>query len=165
MMEMLVTFQMTIRPVLGALAAVAALGLSPAMAQTEFRGGGFLSDFSSQCNAAGWSGTSQVVVRFRPAGASGNHATENRMSLFFDSYTMFFGYSNSAIGSYANATSAGMIGASFSSQTSPAVQVRRQNPPASTTFNASELHLVVDINNFDQTANCSVRANLWLYRR
>jgi hypothetical protein len=60
-------------------------GLVPAMtasAVTDFRGGGFLTDFTN-CGDSGWSGTQIVRVRAQPAGLIGNSADFTRLSMTF----------------------------------------------------------------------------------
>jgi hypothetical protein len=141
------------------------LGIAPAAAQTEFRGGGFVSDFSNACAAEGWGGANQIVARFRPAGEPGNSTTSNLLNLFFDSYAMHFAYPTGAPNTWLTTTAAAAIGSGFGVQTNPRPQVRILPPPTGTTFSADERHLVVEINHFSFVSNCRARVNLWLFRR
>lgn len=151
---------------LRALAAAVALCLAtPAVAQTEFRGGGFVSDFTQPCTADGWQGANQIIARYRPAGATGNPADSAVLNLFFDSYTMHFAFPPAAAGTWSTATQATTIGGTFGTQTSPMPSLRLQTPPSGTTISGQELHLIADINNFSYVLNCQVRVNLWLFQR
>lgn len=150
--------------VAGALAAALALA-APAAAQTEFRGGGFVSDFTSPCAPDGWSAPNQIVARFRPAGQPGNNPTSNTLNLFFDSFTMHFAYPDGAQNTWLTTTSAASIGGSFGLQTNPQPQIRLLAPPTGTTPNPGEVHLLAEINHFAFLQDCQARVNLWLYRR
>src|SRR5690606_28060755 len=55
---------------LSLMAGVASAGA--AGAATEWRGGGFLTDFTN-CEASGWTGTQIIRARVRPSGLPGNH--------------------------------------------------------------------------------------------
>lgn len=147
-----------------ALAAALALA-APAAAQTEFRGGGFVSDFTSPCATDGWTTPNQIVARFRPAGQPGNSPTSNTLNLFFDSFTLHFAYPNGAQDIWLTTTSAATVGGAFGLQTDPQPQVRLLAPPSNTTPNPGEVHLVAEINHFAAVQNCQARVNLWLYQR
>lgn len=45
---------------------------SPAASMTQFFGGGFMSDFTPQCAAEGWSGIRMITARYRPSGLPRN---------------------------------------------------------------------------------------------
>jgi hypothetical protein len=152
------------RIVAGAFAALV-LG-SPVAAQTEFRGGGFLTDFSAPCATDGWSGTVQVVARVRPSGAPGNSATETIMNLFLDSFTMHYRFPNPATpGGVSVATSYASIGGGFGTNPSPMPTVRLLPDPVGTVFSASERHGIAEFENFAGVPNCSARLNVWAHIR
>lgn len=149
---------------LGAAALTLGAFAAPAMAQAEFHGGGFLSNFSSACAADGWSGVQQVVVRLRPANEGGN-PNQNVANLFMDSYTLHYRFPAVNPNTWVDVTEATSIGGSFSTQTSPRPRIRVLPVPSNTTFNANERQVIAEIDNFSYLANCSVRVNLWLHRR
>lgn len=66
----------------GGFAAVLAAS-SPAMAITEYLGGGFIT-VSDSCAAYGWTGSHQVVVRLEPQGEAGNARHETQMALLMN---------------------------------------------------------------------------------
>jgi len=150
-------------------AALAALMLSaaPALAQsTEFRGGGFLSDFTQQCATDGWTGTVQVVARMRPAGLSGNSPTLNILNLFIGNYALHMRYPTAAVGTASTADQWAGIGGGFGVNGTPMPQVRLIASPAGTVFNAAtERHMLAEILNFAGVANCTARLNVWLHVR
>ena len=146
-------------------ALVLALGAGAAAAQTEFRGGGFLTDFTTACQPNGWTGTSQLTARMRPAGLAGNNATNTNLSLFFDTFTYHAQFPSLGFNTNALAVSAGAIGSALTVNPTPMPTVRRLAPPANTAFGAPELHFVADVLNFDGVTGCNARLNLWLYQR
>lgn len=63
----------------------AALGLAGAAgARTEFRGGGYVTDFAN-CEATGWSGMEPVRIRFSPAGLTGNDPANDSLTILLNS--------------------------------------------------------------------------------
>lgn len=153
-------------PFLNALAlAVGGLLAPPALAQTEFRGGGFVADFSAPCAAEGWAGASQIVARHRPAGAPGNAGQTHLLSLFFDSYTLHFAFTAAPAGQWVTAQTAAAVGATHALQTDPAPRIRLLPPPAGTVQGPDEVHLLVEIDHFSFLPNCRARANLLMSRR
>jgi hypothetical protein len=139
---------------------------APAAAQTtEFRGGGFVSDFTAPCATDGWGPPNQIVARMRPAGQPGNPANSSILNLFFDSFTMHFAFPSAAAGTWVTTTGAASIGGGFTVQTSPQPQIRLLDPPAGTTFTTDERHVVAEILHFGAVQNCQARVNLWLFRR
>jgi hypothetical protein len=79
-----------------AAAAVAMIGIGasamPAMAETEFVGGGFLVVKYNSCAEYGWTGTHQVLARMAPQGAPGNPANETQIALLLATGTIAFRY-------------------------------------------------------------------------
>lgn len=148
----------------GAAAIVFGLLAAPVLAQAEFHGGGFLSDFTPACVPDGWSGVQQVVARVRPANEGGN-PNQTVINLFMDSYTLHYRFPPAAVNVWTDTTEATTIGGNFSSQTSPRPRIRLVTAPTSTVWSADERHIIAEINNFSYLANCQVRVNLWLYRR
>lgn len=143
------------------------MGAGVATAQTgptEFRGGGFLTDFSAECAPEGWSGTAQLTARVRPAGQPGNPANLDTVSLFFDTFTVHITMPTPILNQYVNATSVVAIGGAASTETTPVLQYRRLPEPSYTVFAPEQMHRLADLNNFSFTPNCRARLNLWLYR-
>lgn len=137
----------------GAAAAVLGALAAPAMAQVEFHGGGFLSDFSSACAADGWGGVQQVVVRLRPANEGGN-PNFNVANLFLDAYTLHFRFPAASLNTWVNVTEATTIGGTFGTQTNPRPRIRLLPPPSGTAWGDSERHLIAEIDHFSHLANC-----------
>lgn len=63
--------------------------MSPAQANTEYLGGGYIV-IERGCNAYGWSGTQQVMVRAQPQGLEGNDANQTQLALLLGTGTMAF---------------------------------------------------------------------------
>jgi hypothetical protein len=153
----------------GAIAALAAgLLAAPVAAQTEYQGGGFLSNFTTACAPDGWTGVTQVIARMRPAGATGNSSTQNQLNLFLDQYTMHFRYNEAAVGSYQTALTFASIGGGYGSSSNPMPRIRRLATPSGTVLGAdagNAIHYIAEIDNFSHLSGCRARVNLWLYRR
>ena len=58
---------------------------------TEYLGGGYMG-FSEECEAHGWSGTQQIMVRLQPQGMPGNDANESQVAIYFPTGTIAFRY-------------------------------------------------------------------------
>ena len=78
-------------PKLRALAGVALtaslFAATPALAITEYLGGGFVT-VSDSCAEFGWSGTHQVLMRIEPQGMAGNASDETQISLMMNTGTI-----------------------------------------------------------------------------
>lgn len=70
-----------------ALVAGVAFGVTPALATTEYIGGGYIT-VDDNCAQFGWTGTQQVMVRLEPQGLRGNVANETQMALFLNTGTI-----------------------------------------------------------------------------
>ncbi len=71
----------------GAVTAVSLLGGSPALAITEYLGGGFIT-VSDSCAEYGWTGTHQVLVRMEPQGMRDNAEDETQIALLMNTGTI-----------------------------------------------------------------------------
>jgi len=138
------------------------LAAVPAQAQTEYRGGGFVSRFAG-CGANGWSGREAVLARVSPAGLPGNDPANSRISLFLSTYALHFSLPAAGLdsGQWAAAVATGWIGARVGSgDLTPRPLLRRVALPSATVDPGGTLHLVADIANFDYLTGCTVRVNI-----
>lgn len=71
----------------GAALGLSLVGVSPALAITEYLGGGFIS-VDRNCATFGWTGTHQVLLRLEPQGESGNAANETQMAILMNTGTI-----------------------------------------------------------------------------
>lgn len=156
-----------LRPLLavGALAALTlTLNARTAHAQrVEFRGGGYLTDFSTACAQSGWTDFAYFTARFRPANTEGN-GTINRLTAFFNTYAYNLSFPEVGVGQTVQATRWAAIGSGSDLNFGPTPAVRRLAPPAFTAFGDNELHFVGEIDNFDFTQGCTARASIFLVR-
>lgn len=144
-----------------------ALGIfaAPLAAQTEFQGGGFLSNFSEACAGTGWNGVVQVTVRLRPAEYPGN-GDQNRLSIFLNNYAVNYRFPDIDLNVWTPVTEATSIGGSFTSQTgNPSPSIRQVAAPGNTAFTDDELHIIGEIRTFDWTQGCNAHLNAFLHRR
>jgi len=135
----------------------------PAAAMTQFRGGGFLSEFTPECAADGWGGIHMVTARYRPSGLPMN-GDRTRLSVF----TEWGAFNFNTEGRFSNTMRAVDAIAIFSSPW------RLENPhtrmrllPGSTTNlgNATSLvTLIGEMENFGEVEDCSVRFRLYMSR-
>ncbi|MCA0206131.1 hypothetical protein [Pararhodobacter sp.] len=142
------------------------LGLaSPALAATDLRGGGFLTDFVG-CESAGWAGNVPITSRWRPAGLPENHATISRVSLFVNSGALNYAFEFQP-GEYPE------IGEWFSvfattvfagAGNPPDVQVRilETSPIEQIAGGATTLFVAFELQNFDGTPGCNARGRVAL---
>ncbi|MCB1389340.1 MAG: hypothetical protein KDK12_09430 [Rhodobacteraceae bacterium] len=72
--------------------AAAAVCATPAGAETELVGGGFLIVKYDSCSDYGWTGTHQVLARMAPQGAPGNPRNETQIALLLATGTIAFRY-------------------------------------------------------------------------
>jgi hypothetical protein len=68
----------------------ASVGALPALAWTEFTGGGYVTGFSEECGSGGWQGTNRILARMAPAGLQFNHVEWTLLSFFHGSYAQNF---------------------------------------------------------------------------
>lgn len=146
-----------------AVLALTAIGQTAA-ANTDYRGGGFITGFSSQCSRDGWSGITQVLVRYRPAGERNNHATQNILTFFLGNYAMGFRFGALTQGQWVTVSDVGSIGGDFGTGADAMPRIRLLATPSGTVFNPTERHLVFEINNFSYISGCQARVNLFLHR-
>jgi hypothetical protein len=141
---------------------------APVQAQTEFQGGGFLTGFNEPCAADGWSGTTQIVARSRPAAAPGNSATETIINLFVGNFVMHYRFPQTpyATGGWSTATGYAQIGGGFMANPATMPRVRKLPDPVGTVFGGDEAaHTVFEIENFAGVTGCTTRASIWVHRR
>jgi len=149
-------------------AVAAGLLAAPASAQTEYQGGGYLSNWTAACAPDNWSGVVEVIARMRPAGQPGNSATQNILNLFMDQYTLHFRYNDAPENISQTAAAFASIGGGYGPASDPMPRVRRLATPPGTVPGNDEghaLHYFAEIENFSHLAGCRVRVNLWLHRR
>lgn len=144
--------------------ALMAIGQTAA-ANTEYRGGGFVSGFSAECAADGWSGISQVTARFRPAGEPNNHATQNLLTMFLGNFALGHRYPALTQGQWVTVSDVGSVGGSFGTGADVLPRFRLLATPTGTVLNPTERHLVFEINNFAYVTGCQARVNLFMHRR
>lgn len=65
------------------------MSATPALAVTEYMGGGFL-ELSDECAQHGWNDRQQVLMRVEPQGLRGNSRAETQVALFFATGTIAF---------------------------------------------------------------------------
>lgn len=146
-----------------------ALAGAPAMATTEYVGGGFLTDFSQACSP-NWpaGGTVQVTTRVRPSGMPGNDQQRTTLNIFTGNLTMHFFWPEQNDWVWATATRFAAIGNTFTMNPTPMPRLRALPTPAGTTLSAdgeNAGHGIFQIENFAGIANCTVRLNVWVFRR
>ncbi|GAB4275286.1 MAG: hypothetical protein Kow0013_29370 [Pararhodobacter sp.] len=143
----------------GVLALGTGLAASPAMASSEWRGGGFLTDFVG-CEGTGWSGVTSVIVRLRPSGLPGN--SDTLTSLAFNvgtGHQVLVFDDNGQVVNYFIAYSGGFDVASIAS-----VDILRVSPE-NVQVGDPVVEGVVRINGFDGVAGCSARLGAYMVER
>jgi len=147
---------------LGATAAlVLGLAATAATAQTRYRGGGFISDYSG-CESY-WGSTTRIaaLARARPAGLSGNSTTDHRLSLFVGTTAYHLRFPADAVGQWVDTVEDGLIGsgAYYAANFDPRIQVRQARQPRNTT-RSGEVLMTLDIRNFEHVQGCNVRVSV-----
>jgi hypothetical protein len=139
----------------------------PGLSRTEYMGGGFLTDFTAPCIAVGWPTHHQVVVRSLPAGLPENHPTDHMLNIFAGNFVMHYRFANSpySSGGWSTATYAS-IGRLLDLDPAGIPRVRRLTTPVGTVLGSDDAeHLTFEIENFAGEVGCTVRGNVWMYRR
>lgn len=144
--------------------AAAVFGASPAAAQTEFRGGGFITDFSPQCAVEGWFGSVRASTRYRPSGLEGNGNT-TRLSFFLDAGAVNY-RTEGRFGTGFQQVDAFAIFASAYEQTTARPRIRL-TPGSSINIGQGTTMVTLngDIQNFNNVADCSARFRFYMHRR
>ncbi|WP_417626336.1 hypothetical protein [Pararhodobacter aggregans] len=145
--------------------AVALSSASPILAATEFRGGGFLTDFAN-CATTGWTGTERVLVRFRPAGAEGNSTTITRVSMITYSGAMNFSFAYAPgtypeVGEWFPVTTTRIFG-SAGQVDGVEMRILESSPIEAIAGGATALFANFELRNFDGDPGCWVRGRIAL---
>lgn len=139
--------------------------VSPAMAATDLRGGGFLTDFSD-CGPGGWTGTERIFVRYRPAGFPENHPTLSRITFFFGGGVINYSFdfqpeAYPEIGEWF-AVDASMIFASPFTADNVQMRVVEASPIDQLVAGATTVFVAFELTNFDGTPGCNARGRIAL---
>jgi hypothetical protein len=140
---------------------------SPLAAQTEYRGGGFITGFTAPCVADGWSGTVQMVFRARPSGMSGNHPTQNIVNIFIGTFTMHYRFEQDPFGDgeWVTAVNYAGIGGGFGTNPPNMPNLRELPDPVGTVFGSDDaFHTSIEIANFAGVTGCTARLDGWAHR-
>lgn len=102
---------------------------SPQAAPADFRGGGYVKNFSAACKDAGWTGKYYISVRYLPPNVGGNTG-ETRFSFFFplfyaENYILASGDLDS---SYQDVAGAGLSSTAFDFTNTPKMRVLEMSP-------------------------------------
>ncbi|MCC0081593.1 MAG: hypothetical protein H6899_16950 [Rhodobacter sp.] len=152
---------------IAAVSCIALTAVSPAMARTEFRGGGVIGSYSG-CEANGFPANSgnTVVGRYTPGGLPGNSATEDMLSLSYNTYAFHFRFP--AGWSYGTpvtvtwiATIGGGGGAWVPNNT---VTLTFLAPPPFAEADSTDRYLNFLITNLDDLAGCSAVASVFMHQ-
>jgi len=143
--------------------AVGLTGASSAEAMTQFRGGGFLSEFTPECAADGWGGIHMVTARYRPSGLAMN-GDRTRLSVF----TEWGAFNFNTEGRFSNTMRPVDAIAIFSSPwvlENPRTRLRLL-PGSSTGLSDTTalVTLIGEMENFGEVENCSVRFRFYMSR-
>jgi len=150
-------------------AALVCIGLSlpvltatQALARTEFRGGGYLSQFEN-CEAAGYTGFETVLVRFRPAGLEGNNPDNDSITFVYAAGAAnFFGPVSAADDGFANVVATTIWGGAWQdNMTRMRVDYSSERNINESTTNG---YLIITMENFE-VAGCTAQLNIAYARR
>lgn len=134
-------------------------------AQTvEFRGGGFFS-FSSECEQAGWGGTTYASVRYQPPKVGSNNQT-TRFSVFFPLFyaTNFILPTGNLTAAFKTVDGGGLGSSLWVYSTKPKMRVTLRSPSA-VNVSTPAVRLKGQISGFDDVQNCVVDFDVNLTRR
>lgn len=147
---------------LAALAVGAAMA-SPAMAATEYFGGGYMVADSPACSTIGWTGIHQVMARWAPQGAVGNRADQTRLTLLLPTGAITVGYNTASQTRMYQplATQPAYVWNDAWMPTNPRMQVT-----IGTSGSASDAQtdVIVRFSNFSEQEGCTVQVVLALHR-
>lgn len=159
---------MTIRRTMAA----AALSMStffiaaPAGAQeiVEFRGFGYLQNFTAGCADTGWVGTPQFNVRYRPSGV-GSNGPSSRLSFFDRFYAFSLRLQDGRFNRTWQQVDAGGTGSTTFQWENPASVRVTRHAPSSIGATTPQVRLVGQIRNFDGVVGCNVTFEATLLAR
>jgi hypothetical protein len=133
----------------------------PALAYTNYQGGGFYTDFSEVCGGISWQGTNRPYIRFRPAGAPDNNATRSNLSFFSGHESVSFTFENPSgqfpvAGQWLAVTTTSI---SASGYQPGGVQLRflETTPFESINGGATTFFFAFEVMNFDGVEGCTIR--------
>lgn len=155
------------RPLLpmAALALLLAGAGSMAQATTDFRGGGYVTNFSPAC---GWGPARDIWVvygRLRPAGLPGNGPV-TRLTMVFEGGAMNFSRRGRLQRSWQRMDNAYVWGGAGIYQVAPLMRVTTQDPPNNNlNRNTRKVLLEGQIQRFDGIPDCSVTFHLIMGKR
>lgn len=134
-------------------------------ASTEWRGGGFISDFQN-CEDYGWpDGYSDMIqARYRPSGMPGNGDT-SRLTLLFNTGTEHYRTREGRFDSrFGEVDGAAIWSGAWIFDPHPMVRMRQHQPP-NITQNTDRIRLVGMIRHFSGLRGCRMQFDLTLTRR
>ncbi|MCB1388271.1 MAG: hypothetical protein KDK12_03840 [Rhodobacteraceae bacterium] len=134
--------------------------LSPALAATEYRGGGFLTDFAN-CGTSGWAGSERILFIYAPAGLEGNSDTENRMTILAYSGAINYTFSYQpgqypALGAWFNVRTTNVFSGGYQFD-GVIMRLLDSDPREAAIGGATTFFLNFEIDNFEGFQNCTVR--------
>lgn len=147
-------------------AAAYALAAAPAAAQdAEYRGGGYLTDFSG-CDEHGWQNNTQFTARFVPTWSFGRD--DAGISLYFGTWAKNYRFPRDfPLNTWMDVTQfTGVGGDGFSYEPDPAPRLRLARPSVPTTIGGdeAELHYLMEFEDFGALEGCTARGELWVRR-
>ena len=142
--------------------AAAIFGATPASA-TQFRGGGFISDFSSECMASGWGGIQMLTSRYRPSDLPDN-GSRTRLTLMLEPGTLSYATEGRFSGSFSPVDAVAIYSGPWQ-QVNPQPRLRLL-PGSSINIGAgtSLITLNGEVRDFDEIAGCNMRFRVYLSR-
>lgn len=144
--------------------AVAVLGATPTAASTEFRGGGFITDFSQQCAVEGWSGIINAKARYRPSGLEGN-GNLTRLTFLTDTGAVNYQIEGSFANSFQPVDAVAIFTTAYE-QNNPRPRLRlTSGSNINIGQGATMVTLNGDIQNFNGVPDCSARFRFYTHRR
>ncbi|KPQ07393.1 MAG: hypothetical protein HLUCCA12_06145 [Rhodobacteraceae bacterium HLUCCA12] len=136
---------------------------APADAMVQFRGGGFMTDFSPECATGGFGGTIMVTSRYRPSGLSGN-GPRSWLTVMHEPGAVNFNTQGRFQRSFAPVEAVALY-SSVWPLISPQPQVQLL-PGTTFSLNGDStfVALIGEVNHFAQIEDCSFRLRLYMRR-
>lgn len=132
-----------------------------ALAATDFRGGGYLTDFTN-CEGSGWSGSIIVRTRVQPAGLIGNNPDLHRLTLTFGTNALNYLIPNTDLSQWVT-TNSTQIFAGAGSGIQVQFRLTYLSVPGftdETTF----AQIAFELGDFTGVSGCTVRGRLFIGR-